>query len=243
MSLFCTKAKFLKLSLQSRHKKAAELIRKCYLQKLYQDEIDQAFEAYQEVASWLFLDPLEPTLENLANRYHYHVSFSNPSLRDFLPTKQLDNPHFAKTLPIDIYLDHLRSAHNVGSILRTTEATRLGNVYLSKEMHSFNEKKIASTAMGCEKIITPSVLSDLSFLRKPLIALEITESATSLYEFTFPKSFSLLVGNEELGLSTSSLAHADYVIKIPLYGMKNSLNVSCAFAIAAYEIRRQLSGN
>ena len=50
---------------------------------------------------------------------------------------------------------------------------------------------------------------------------------------TFP------LGNEEYGCSKETLAMADYLLTIPLYGRKNSLNVSNAFAIAAQEICRQ----
>jgi tRNA G18 (ribose-2'-O)-methylase SpoU len=64
-----------------------------------------------------------------------------------------------------------------------------------------------------------------------------------LSDFIFPASFTLILGNEEYGISNESLKLADYIVEIPLFGAKNSLNVACAFAIAASQIRRQLSIN
>ncbi len=52
-------------------------------------------------------------------------------------------------------------------------------------------------------------------------------------------SFTLLLGNEETGLSAHALSQADIILKIPMFGYKNSLNVGCAFAIVANQVRIQ----
>ena len=57
--------------------------------------------------------------------------------------------------------------------------------------------------------------------------------------FTSPESFTLILGNEEYGLSDEWLEACDHIVTIPMYGFKNSLNVASAYSIAAYEIRRQ----
>jgi tRNA G18 (ribose-2'-O)-methylase SpoU len=152
-----------------------------------------------------------------------------------------DQPSDTPFLPIDIYLDHIRSAHNVGSIIRTTEALRLGSIYVPPIMTQLSSKKMQDTAMGTLDKVPYHIVEDISSLRTPLIALETSDEALSLYDYIFPKSFSLLLGNEEYGLSQNSLAKADIFLQIPLYGFKNSLNVACAFSIVAGEIRRQLS--
>ncbi|MCE2983540.1 MAG: TrmH family RNA methyltransferase, partial [Parachlamydia sp.] len=79
----------------------------------------------------------------------------------------------------------------------------------------------------------------LSQLKKPIIALETATGAHNLYDFSFPSSFTLVVGNEEYGCSDETLHLADEWVEIPLRGRKNSLNVANAFAIAAGEIARQ----
>lgn len=217
------------------HKIAAEALREAYLDPT-------KFPAYQKIELSLGLTKIPYTREALSDRYHEHLRLATISLKEysFLPNiSHLDSLSREPFLPIDIYLDNLRSAHNVGSIIRTTEAFRLGQIHFSEKTPFINHPKIGKSAMGTDLIVTCHQNTPLTSLRHPLIALETSRAATSLYEFTFPKSFSLLLGNEEYGLSKAALDKADIIIKIPLLGSKNSLNVSNAFSIAASEIRRQ----
>jgi tRNA G18 (ribose-2'-O)-methylase SpoU len=87
----------------------------------------------------------------------------------------------------------------------------------------------------CEKGVS------LSQLPHPVIALDTSDEAVSLNDFLFPAAFTLVLGNEEYGISDEALRLSDILVEIPLLGVKNSLNVACAFAIAAAQIRRQFS--
>ncbi|MGL5626862.1 MAG: TrmH family RNA methyltransferase [Candidatus Rhabdochlamydia sp.] len=70
--------------------------------------------------------------------------------------------------------------------------------------------------------------------------METVPNAPSLFEFSFPKECTLLLGNEEYGLSDQALSMADQAVQIPLYGFKQSLNVASAFAIVAAVVSNQL---
>lgn len=142
--------------------------------------------------------------------------------------------------PIAIYLDHVRSAYNVGSILRTCEALRLGTIHFSPNTPTIEDEKVARTALGADKIVPTVANASLDSLPRPFIALDTSDHAIALNDFIFPSKFTLILGNEELGISPETLAQADDLIEIPMYGAKNSLNVACAFAIAGAEIRRQI---
>jgi tRNA G18 (ribose-2'-O)-methylase SpoU len=126
----------------------------------------------------------------------------------------------------------------VGSIIRTTEAFRLGEIHFSEKTPYIDHPKIAKSAMGCDLLVPCHQNSSLSSLKRPFIALETTDYSSSLYDYVFPPSFTLFLGNEEFGLSEKNLKEADVVLEIPLWGSKNSLNVASAFAIAAFEVRR-----
>ncbi len=234
------------LSMQGRHKKAAEALKKLY-ENLLKGSFDPACVAeYRALESYLNLPPVNLSFENLSNRFHEHAKLSFLSFKEhhLLPSVTTqDLPSYEPFLPIDIYLDNIRSAHNVGSIIRTTEALRLGSLFFSKGMVLGSCKKLQDTAMGTLDIVNIQLATDLSDLKKPLIAIETAKEAISLYDFIFPSSFSLLLGNEEYGLSQKSLSEADYIIKIPLHGFKNSLNVACAFSMIGNEIRRQHAYN
>lgn len=226
--------KFLSFSLKMQHKKAAELLRYLY-------ESRSPLADYRMLEAWLKLPKVELSDEALANRFHYHLKYASVSLKEhnLLPNlKRFDKLTQASFGSVAIYLDQLRSGHNVGSILRTIEAFRLGTVYFSPNMPEPSNKKIQDTSMGTAPLV-PRAELPLKRLPKPLVALETVEGASSLFDFHFPETFSLLIGNEEYGLSKESLEASDHIVEIPLVGSKNSLNVACAFAIAAAEICRQ----
>lgn len=236
--------KFLTLSLQRRHKYAADLLKMWY-ESLEDKNSSYAQDHYERLAAYLKLPKiLQPSKETLSQRYHHHLHCAGLSVKEhhLLPTIQRhDSCSTSPFLPIDIYLDHIRSAHNVGSILRTTEALRLGQIFIPPTMANLSSKKMQDTAMGTKDLVQCHITEDLSMLKKPLIAIETCPHSTSLYSYTFPKSFSLLFGNEEYGLSHEILQKADRIVHVPMHGYKNSLNVACCFALVAGEIRRQLA--
>lgn len=237
-----TKRKFLKLPYVQQLKKCAEILRRAYTLKS-----EEALEQYNRLMSFLQMSPLEDfNLKAISDAYHKALISSQQELKEhnLLPLIRTGDRDFSEPLySIDIYLDKIRSAHNVGSIVRTIEAFSLGELYLSKETPKIMSKKVQDTAMGADKHIIYHENIDLSALKRPIIALETSKTAISIYDFTFPESFTLVCGNEEYGCSDETLRIADYLVEIPLRGRKNSLNVANAFAIAAGEISRQKSRN
>src|SRR5689334_19520497 len=126
-----TKRKFLDLEPKQRHKKCAELLRRLYEEKA-SDLTD-----YNALLSWLKCHPYVHTdFKALADRYHWHLQQAGLSLKEhnLLPSLRTGD-HVPKLgFPeIAIYLDNVRSAYNVGSILRTVEALRIGKVYFSSK--------------------------------------------------------------------------------------------------------------
>ena len=69
-------------------------------------------------------------------------------------------------------------------------------------------------------------------------ALETADGATDISSFTPIFPCALLLGNERFGLDPDVVAMADEVLVIPSHGMKNSLNVVSAFAVAGAFFRR-----
>ncbi len=215
------------------HQWAASVIRKIL-------EEGASEELYLPYASAFSL-PQIYTKEDWSHRFHFHMQEAGRQLSEqqFLQVRKEDRPTTKPFLPIDIYLDNLRSAHNVGSILRTNEAFRIGEVYFGG--YTPYGPKMNKTSMGAEKFVTCHPNATLDDLKKrPLIALETVEGAINFNDYLFPPTFSLLLGNEELGLSTESLKMADVVLQIPLVGSKNSLNVASAFSIIAAKISASL---
>lgn len=235
-----TQKKFLSLTQEKQEKVSAERIQTLFINPL--DE--EALIEYNQLQNWLGREPLTNLgQETLSNRYHDHIRRAGIQLKEsaFLPrVKTQDRLEALPNLGYHIFLDELRSAHNVGSILRTVEAFQLGSVYFSENTPFIDQKKVKDASMGswewvhCEK-------SSLELLPKPWICLETAENAEPLARASIPQGCTLIIGNEEYGCSLHSLSVADRFVQIPLRGRKNSLNVSNAFAILAYQLLKNFT--
>ncbi len=235
-----TEGQFLRFSERFRNKIAARLLRLFYEHKELRTLV-----LYRRVEEWLGLPRLsEENFYILSDRYHMHLEKAKIALKEhdllFPAFHTMDHASSAPWLPVTIYLDNLRSAFNVGSILRTTEAFRLGSVRFGKATPFIDNLKVQKTSMCTYDKISCERVASLAELPRPLIALETAEEAPSIFHFEFPDSFTLLLGNEEYGLSEEALSQRDAIVKIPLCGFKNSLNVASAFAIASSVISHQL---
>lgn len=232
------KRKFLSLPVKQQHKKCAEILR-C----AYEGASTQTLFEYNRLMAFLNKEAITTlNFKEISDAYHQALNIAELSLKEhhLLPHVRKNDKEYAEPLLlIDIYLDHIRSGHNVGSILRTIEAFSLGEVYFSKDTPFIDNKKVKDASMGSWKYVNGFKNAELTHLKHPIIALETSSQAISLYDYTFPPSFTLVIGNEEYGCSDETLKLADYIIEIPLRGRKNSLNVANAFAIATSEIIRQ----
>lgn len=232
--------KFLSLPFERRHKTAAKILRAIYENTSIGASLREYYLELAQWANWTALD-LSNTKE-IADRYHWHITNARFHLREhnlLPPIRKGDRERGAEPLPIAIYLDNIRSAHNVGSIVRTTEAFSLGSLYFSDTMAFTDHKQVQDAAMGAQEWIPCRRGHALRELPGPVILLETSPQAQSIYQYHFPDQFTLVIGNEEYGCSEESLKLASALVEIPMAGRKNSLNVANAYAIAASEIHRQ----
>lgn len=143
-----------------------------------------------------------------------------------------------------VILDNLRSALNVGSIIRTCDALGVKEIYFSGITPDINNKKVTKTSLGAEKNIefdifsnTNEAISKAKEYGFRIIGLEVTKEATNIKNFKLPNNkIALVVGNEVSGLSSEIIKQCDELIKIEMLGVKESLNVAVAFGIAAFFI-------
>lgn len=145
--------------------------------------------------------------------------------------------------PLLVILDNLRSAFNVGSIIRSCECLGVQEVILCGQTPNLTNRKVKETAMGTSdfiKISHYSTSKEAIFhyqkLGYEIIALELTNRSISLEDYNPNQKVALLVGNESLGIEEETLRLCDKIIEISMLGVKNSLNVSNATAIAIYNI-------
>lgn len=150
---------------------------------------------------------------------------------------------------IYLILCDIRSAHNVGAMFRTADASGVTKIFLTgytpRPVDRFNRpvKEILKTALGAEKNIpwehkpdTLEVIKDLKKKKVEIIALEQSPKALDYKKVKAKNDIALVVGNEVLGLSKEILAIADIIAEIPMNGGKESLNVSVALGVALFRI-------
>lgn len=159
---------------------------------------------------------------------------------------------------IVLVVHNVRSAHNVGSLLRTADGLGISRVYLtgytpyplSKDdirlphIATRVDHQIQKTALGAEKNVgwvhrqdIGSLIGILKNQEYKVVALEQTKNATDLKGFMPASDLALVVGSEVGGLDKSVLNMCDRHLQIPMSGQKESFNVAVAAAIALYHLK------
>lgn len=144
-----------------------------------------------------------------------------------------------------IILEDIRSALNVGAIFRTCDAVGAKKLILTGITPCPPHNKIPKTALGSiesvdwEYIKEPKAAIDKYASITDLIAVELTPKAEDIYKYRFNKPTTLVFGNEISGVSEYAISKAKACVKIPMFGIKESLNISTSLGISAYEVIRQ----
>lgn len=142
-----------------------------------------------------------------------------------------------------VLLDNIRSAWNVGSILRSADGLGFDSVYLCGITPTPENEAVLKTSLGAEKSIQWSYHKNAVHLIQQLkaegwkiFALEEDNNAKQLSAQAEQKSV-LIVGSEITGVESDLLNLCDEIFYIPMQGEKRSLNVAIAFSIAAFALR------
>jgi tRNA G18 (ribose-2'-O)-methylase SpoU len=158
----------------------------------------------------------------------------------------LDTLHEVKKMPVQVVLDNIRSAYNVGSIFRTSDGAMIEKLNLCGYTPFPPQKEVLKTALGSHESVSwehsdspVELLQDLKNKGYKICSLEQTDSSVPYYELNendFP--LCLVVGNEITGVAQELIDLSDIAIEIPQYGIKQSLNVAVAYGIAIFELRK-----
>ncbi len=141
---------------------------------------------------------------------------------------------------IRAFLEDLRSPFNIGSVFRTADAFGLEELILSPDCADPRHPRAQRSAMGAVELLSWRRASLESLAGElPLFALEL--GGESIETFVFPKRGAVILGSEELGISSEARQLCTYgIVSIPMSGAKASFNVSVAFGILMYAWTRSL---
>ena len=167
------------------------------------------------------------------------------------PIKYLDLNDFLENLkkdqPLMLLLDGITDVRNFGAIARTSLAAGVDGIIIPQGGNvQITDDAIKSSAGALLKIPVIRVihLKDAIYQLRSynFSIIAATEKATkTIYEADFKKPIGLILGNEEKGIQPSLLKLCDEILKIPIIGNIDSLNVSVSAGIIIYEIFRQKS--
>jgi len=152
------------------------------------------------------------------------------------------------SLPLILILDEIQDPHNVGAILRSAECSGVNGVILTKHNSATITSTVTKTSAGATEHLKICQVNNLSQTIDELkekgfwIVGSSLENAKNYTEVDYKIPITLIVGNEEKGIRKLTASKCDFLVKIPMSGKIQSLNVSVATGIILFEILRQRRG-
>lgn len=149
-------------------------------------------------------------------------------------------------LPVSILLDNFRSLYNVGSFFRTADACAAEALLLCGITGKPQQRGIAKTALGAEENVrweySQDSLEAASTMRDrgcEIAVIETSVRAVDLFDWVPRFPVCLVFGNEIEGVRPELIEMADVHVRIPMLGLKHSLNVATAGGVVLFELLRK----
>ena len=189
----------------------------------------------------------EPKLNRVTRKNHQGViAFISP-----IPFYDLDeiviSTYERGESPFFLYLDQVTDVRNFGAIVRSAECAGVHAVIVpEKGAAQINADAVKTSAGALHLVPVCKVKSGFATLRKlqenGIKIFAATEKANSLYyQADYKVPCTVLMGSEESGIAPELLRIADELIKIPVMGKIESLNVSVASGVLLFEVLKQRS--
>ncbi len=147
--------------------------------------------------------------------------------------------------PFVIVLDNIRSMHNVGSAFRTADAFLCEKILLCGITAKPPHREIHKTALGATDTVyweyyenSMNAIKELKAKGYKIASIEQADDSISLdkFQFTANEKLALIFGNEIKGVSESLIKISDFVVEIPQFGTKHSINISVSIGIVIWDL-------
>lgn len=167
---------------------------------------------------------------------------------DELGRKSVEEFRQSDKTPIILVLENIRSAYNVGSVFRTSDAFLIEAIYITGYSAKPPHKEIKKTALGAEETVewkhfvnATEAITELRAKGFNVYAAEQAEGSYKLNAISFEsdEKIAVVFGNEVTGVEQNTIALCDGCLEIPQLGMKHSLNIATAAGVVLWELVRQ----
>src|SRR5262245_12466443 len=154
-------------------------------------------------------------------------------------------------LPVIVILDNIRSLYTTGACFRTADACAIEKLVLCgitprPDQGRRQQKSIAKTALGAETAVpweheadTAVAVAKAASAGYHVAAIETSPSAVDLYSWDPPWPVCLVFGHEKDGVAGAVAVRIGTHVRIPMLGVKRSLNVARAAGVVLYELLRR----
>lgn len=144
-----------------------------------------------------------------------------------------------------IMLDSLEDPHNLGAILRSSDAFNVDGIILPKNRSVKLTNTVAKVSTGAIEHVDVIGVTNLNQTIKKLkdsgfwVVGTDAETEQSISEMNVDTDLCIVIGSEGKGMSRLVKENCDYTVKIPMSGHVNSLNASVSAALVIYEVFRR----
>lgn len=146
--------------------------------------------------------------------------------------------------PFVVILDEIEDPHNFGAIIRSAECLGVHGIIIKNRNQAMVTSVVVSASAGATEFMRIARVTNLSKTIDELKNIGMWFACADMEGDIVSKvnltgSLGLIVGNEGRGVSRLVKEKCDFIVKIPMTGHIDSLNVSVATGIILYEINRQ----
>lgn len=146
-----------------------------------------------------------------------------------------------------LVLDNVQDPHNLGACLRTADATGVHGVIITKDNATGITPTVCKVASGAAETVPVYQVTNLARTLRWLkdqgiwVMGAAGEATQTAYQTDFKTPMALVLGAEGKGLRRLTREQCDLLVKLPMLGQVESLNLSVATGVLLYEVVRQRS--
>lgn len=167
------------------------------------------------------------------------------SFRKYFSIEEIINSSKQKEYPLLLLLDSIQDPHNLGAILRTAECAGVDGVIITKHNSASITETVVKTSAGASELLKIVPVNNLINVIEELkdngywIAGTSLQNSVEYDKVDYKLPLAVIMGNEEKGIRRLTAEKCDILIKIPMIGKIDSLNVSVSTGIILFEVNRQ----
>lgn len=147
--------------------------------------------------------------------------------------------------PFIVVCDELSDPHNLGAVIRTSEAAGVHGIIIPKRRSAGLTSIVDKTSAGAAEHMAVARVANLSSAIKELKDAGVwvygtaAEGKSSLWQTDLKGPVCVVIGSEGDGIGRLIRENCDFLVSIPMKGKVSSLNASAAAAVLIYEVLRQ----